>query len=96
MTPALGSGAVTRRRQSVLKALGRRDLRLSRVYRTRAAMHAYRVLRSLGRRAGVDLVARTFYSPVPNLDSLPDSTWERRSELEGIRFDLEEQLAFIE
>jgi len=59
-------------------------------------MHAYRVLRSLGRRAGVDLVARTFYSPVPNLDSLPDSTWERRSELEGIRFDLEEQLAFIE
>jgi hypothetical protein len=57
---------------------------------------AYRVLRRVSARLGFDVVLRTFYSPIPNLDALPADTFERRSELPGLRFELDEQLAFVE
>jgi hypothetical protein len=41
-------------------------------------------------------VLKSFYSPIPDLAALPDSTWERRSDLAGIRLDLDEQLGFLE
>lgn len=47
-------------------------------------------------RLGLQVVVKSFYSPIPDLASLPVSTWERQSDLAGIRFDLEEQLAFLE
>jgi hypothetical protein len=47
-------------------------------------------------RLGLQVVLKSFYSPIPDLAALPDSTWERRSELAGIHFDLSEQLAFLE
>lgn len=39
---------------------------------------------------------KSFYSPIPELASLPDDVWDRRSELRGIRFDLGAQLSFLE
>ena len=47
-------------------------------------------------RLGLQVVLKSFYSPIPDLAALPDSTWERRSELAGIDFDLPRQLAFLE
>lgn len=47
-------------------------------------------------RLGLQVVLKSFYSPIPDLASIPDSTWERESDLAGIHFDLDEQLAFLE
>ena len=47
-------------------------------------------------RLGLQVVLKSFYSPIPDLAALPDSTWERRSELAGIHFDLPAQLAFLD
>ena len=48
------------------------------------------------RAAGVDLVARNYYSPIPAWEDVPAHLFERRDSLRGIRFDLDgylEQLA---
>jgi hypothetical protein len=45
---------------------------------------------------GFDLVKRSFYSPIPDWRSLPESTWAQRSPLRGVAFDLDAQMAFLE
>ena len=60
------------------------------------AVRAYRGGRRAAAALGVDVVLRTFYSPIPALDELPEGTFERRSELAGIDFDLDAQLAWLE
>jgi predicted O-methyltransferase YrrM len=47
------------------------------------------------RAAGVDMVARNYYSPVPAWEELPPAVFERRSALTGVRFDVDAQLAFL-
>ena len=66
-----------------------------RVYESGAATAAYRGLRRGAARIGLDVVARTFYSPVPNLERLPTGTFDRVSDLPGIAWDLDVQLAFV-
>ena len=46
-------------------------------------------------RLGLQVVVRSFYSPIPDLRKIPESVWERESELAGIRFDLEQQLGYL-
>lgn len=55
---------------------------------------AFRALRRGASRIGLQVVPRSFYSPIPDLDALPAGTFERRSELPGVRFDLDAQLAW--
>jgi hypothetical protein len=43
-----------------------------------------------------DIVERNFYSPIPNLEMLPDDIWKRRSRLGGIDLRVEEALELIE
>jgi hypothetical protein len=43
-----------------------------------------------------DIVARDYYSPVPNLKSLPDDIWERRSALGGVDLRVEAAIELIE
>ena len=45
---------------------------------------------------GFDLVKRHFYSPVPDVESLPEDFWSRRSAMGGIRIDPEMQLRFLQ
>jgi Methyltransferase domain len=45
---------------------------------------------------GFQLVARDYYSPVPDLDQLPPEVWTRPSALGGITFDLGGQRRFLE
>lgn len=61
-------------------------------------------LQRLARRAGwhlapateYQLLRRTYYSPVPDLDALPADVWDRRSTLAGIRFDTAAQIDWAE
>jgi len=71
-------------------------LRRRSFYASPFARRTYRVLRRVAARLGFDVVLRTFYSPVPDLAALPPDTFDRRSELPGIRFDVDAQLAFLE
>jgi hypothetical protein len=63
---------------------------------SRLVIGAYRQLRSLLARLGLQVVVKTFYSPIPDLAALPDPTWERRNDLAGIRLDLDAPLGFLE
>jgi hypothetical protein len=47
-------------------------------------------------RLGLQVVVKSFYSPIPDLKRIPESTWERESELAGIHFDLEQQLGYLD
>jgi hypothetical protein len=64
------------------------------LYRDPRAVGAFRALRRGAARIGLQVVPKTFYSPIPDLQALPAETFERRSELAGIDFDLDAQLAW--
>jgi hypothetical protein len=59
-------------------------------------VRAFKALRTAAGRAGLQVVPKTYYSPIPDLDALPADVFDRRSELRGIHFDLDEQIAWIE
>ena len=59
-------------------------------------LRAFRGIRAAAERIGLQVVPKTFYSPIPDLKALPADIWDRRSELSGIHFDLDEQLGWIE
>jgi hypothetical protein len=59
------------------------------------AVRAYKTGRRVAAAAGFDVVLKTFYSPIPALSELPPGTLERRSDLPGLDFDLDGQLAWI-
>jgi hypothetical protein len=43
----------------------------------------------------LQVVVKSFYSPIPDLKNIPEATWARESELAGIHFDLEQQLGYL-
>lgn len=45
---------------------------------------------------GYDTLRRDYYSPIPDLRELPESAWGESSSLGGVKFDLDEQMAFLE
>ena len=79
-----------------LGELRRGNLRVTELHSSTAAVGAYRAFRRGMERLGFHVVVKTFYSPIPDVRTLPPSTWDRPSELAGVRFELEEQLAFLE
>jgi hypothetical protein len=81
---------------SRLRQLLAGNLRAANLHESKTAVAAYRVLRRGLDRIGLQVVAKSFYSPIPDLAQLPPSTWERPSDLAGIDWDLERQLAFLE
>jgi Methyltransferase domain len=64
-------------------------------YRSDAAKTAYRGLRRGFAKVGLDVVVKTFYSPIPDLDQLPAGTFERRAGLPGVDWDLDRQLEHV-
>jgi predicted O-methyltransferase YrrM len=64
-------------------------------YQSRLARTGYRGLRRGFAKAGLDVVVKTFYSPIPDLDALPADTFSRRSELPGVRWDLDAQVDHV-
>jgi predicted O-methyltransferase YrrM len=67
-------------------------LRKHNLYTDRRAVAAFRMLRRGASRIGLHVLPKTFYSAVPDVDALPAGTFERRSALAGIEFDLDRQL----
>jgi predicted O-methyltransferase YrrM len=59
------------------------------------AIAGFRMLRRGAARLGLQIVPRTFYSPIPDLDALAPDAFERRSTLAGVRFDLDAQLVWL-
>jgi Methyltransferase domain len=47
-------------------------------------------------RLGLQVVVKSFYSPIPDLKRIPESFWERENELTGIHFDLDHQLGYLD
>lgn len=66
------------------------------LYQSRAATSAYRGFRRVMSKAGLQVVVKTFYSPIPDLHALPAGTFERVSELPGLDWDLDAQLRFVQ
>lgn len=46
-------------------------------------------------RLGFDLELRNFYSPIPDVDSIPAGLWERPGSLAGVDLDLGSQLRYV-
>jgi predicted O-methyltransferase YrrM len=65
------------------------------LYGSPRAVGAYRRLRRAAERVGLQVVLKTFYSPIPDLDRLPAGWFERPAELPGVDLRLDAQLAFL-
>jgi Methyltransferase domain len=69
-------------------------------FRSVAAGTGKRFAAALGvhvaRRRNWNVVPRSYYSPVPDLEHVPGDVWERRSALRGIGFDSARQIEFAE
>ena len=59
-------------------------------------VRAFRAVRAVADRVGLQVVPKNYYSPIPDLRTLPADIWDRRSELRGIEWDLDAQVAWIE
>ncbi len=47
-------------------------------------------------RGGFDIVRHDYYSPIPDLSSLPDEVWTRRSNLGGLDLSTDSAIEFVE
>jgi hypothetical protein len=65
------------------------------LYKSDWAVRIYRGLRHVASALGLQVVLKTFYSPIPALDEIPSGTFERVSPLAGIDFDLDAQLRWL-
>jgi predicted O-methyltransferase YrrM len=59
-------------------------------------LRAFHAARAVADRVGLQVVPKTYYSPIPDLSAVAPQVWTRRSPLHGIHFDLDEQVAWIE
>ncbi len=59
-------------------------------------MSGYRLARRTAERLGLQVVLKTYYSPIPDLAQLPAGVWQARDPLRGVAFDLDAQMAFVE
>ncbi|MEA2178665.1 MAG: hypothetical protein QOG77_1962 [Solirubrobacteraceae bacterium] len=66
-------------------------LRRQSLYASPLAVKGYALLRRVAARLGFQVVLKTFYSPIPDLDALPAGTFDRVSELPGVAWDLDAQ-----
>jgi len=72
------------------------SIRRRRLWSSAAAVRGYGLARSVAERLGLQLVLKTYYSPIPDLGALPAGVWDARDPLRGIAFDLDAQMAFVE
>jgi hypothetical protein len=71
-------------------------IRKRRLWDSAAAVKAYSLLRRAAERAGFQLVLKTYYSPIPDLATLPAGIWDEADPMRGIEFDLDAQLARLD
>jgi hypothetical protein len=62
----------------------------------RIRSRAYELLRRVLRPLGFQLVRANYYSPIPEVESLPESTWRVAAPTPGLDHDLDSQLRLID
>jgi Methyltransferase domain len=67
-------------------------IRKRRLWDSGAAVKAYGLGRRVAERAGFQVVLKTYYSPIPDLATLPPGIWEEADPMRGIDFDLDAQV----
>jgi hypothetical protein len=72
------------------------SIRRRRLWSSPAAVKGYGLARSTAERLGLQVVLKTYYSPIPDLAQVSDEVWQARDPLRGIAFDLDEQMAAVE
>lgn len=72
------------------------SIRRRRLWSSTAAVRGYGLARRAAERLGLQVVLKTYYSPIPDLTQLPAGVWEARDQLRGIAFDLDAQMGFVE
>ena len=72
------------------------SIRRRRLWSSPVAVKAYALARRIAERFGLQVVLKTYYSPIPDLAQLPPERWQARDELRGIALDLDAQIAFVE
>lgn len=70
-------------------------IRSRRLWDSALAVKAYSLARRGAERVGLQLVLKTYYSPIPDLSTLPPGIWEEADPLRGIDLDLDGQLERI-
>jgi Methyltransferase domain len=71
-------------------------IRRRRLWSSSGAVRTYRLVRRVAERLGVQIVLKTYYSPIPDLERLPADVWDARDPLRGIEFDLDGQAEFVD
>lgn len=72
-----GQGSIIRQRQ---------------LWNNELAVKAYALARRLAERVGIQLVLKTYYSPIPDLSRLPERVWDEPDPLRGIDLDMDAQI----
>jgi hypothetical protein len=72
------------------------SIRSRRLWSSPAAVKGYGLARGAAERLGLQVVLKTYYSPIPDLANLPNGVWDARDPLRGIDFDLDAQMTFVE
>jgi Methyltransferase domain len=71
-------------------------IRRRRLWSSGLAVRGYALARRAAERVGLQLVLKTYYSPIPDLSTLPDEVWQERDPLRGIELDLDAQAETLE
>jgi|ERR1035441_2861107 hypothetical protein len=67
-------------------------IRKRRLWDSALAVKAYALARRAAERVGLQVVLKTYYSPIPDLSTLPESVWQEPDPLRGIELDLDAQV----
>jgi hypothetical protein len=71
-------------------------IRRRRLWSSTAAVKGYALARRLAERVGLQLVLKTYYSPIPDLSTLPKGVWDEPDPMRGIELDIDAQLERLE
>jgi hypothetical protein len=71
-------------------------IRQRHLWESRAVVLAYSLIRKMAEYLGMQLMLKTYYSPIPDLHKLPADIWNKCDPMRGIDFDLDTQTDFLE
>lgn len=67
-------------------------IRSRRLWNSKLAVAGYGLARRAAERVGLQLVLKTYYSPIPDLSVLPERIWEEADPMRGVEIDLDTQI----
>ncbi len=71
-------------------------IRSRRLWDSKLAVAGYRLARRAAERVGLQLVLKTYYSPITDLSVLPERVWQEADPMRGITIDLDAQVQALD